>query len=79
MSGGFFLKSPSSYLTNETKSLENPRPLPGEQLLVGEQMAWDVADLQKTAAAVDLVAAVVSLAEHLGLRWEWRLQRQFAE
>ena len=42
-------------------------------------MAWDVADLQKTAAAVDLVAAVGSLAEHLGLHWEWLLQRQFAE
>ena len=48
-------------------------------MIVEEQRAWGVADLQTPAAAVDLVAAVVSLAEHLGLRWEWRLQRQFAE
>jgi hypothetical protein len=44
-------------------------------LIVEEQRAWGVADLQRLAAAVDLADADV----RLGLRWEWLLRPQFAE
>ena len=57
-------------------------PLPGGSLIVQEQMAWDGADLQPAAVAVDLVAAAASLAlpSHLGPRREsLPLQPQFAE
>ena len=57
-------------------------PLPGGSLIVEEQMAWDAADLQLAAVAVDLVASAVSpaLPSHLGPRWQsLPLQPQFAE